>query len=96
MDLTDEQVERIARALSEPRRLQILKEIGARDEPMPCSDLLELHEVGPATISRHLRELQLAGLIKGTRVGKCMDYELQTDVMKSYLAHIAEELRLSI
>jgi ArsR family transcriptional regulator len=87
--ITDEQVERIARALAEPRRLQILRQIGACDGAMACSALVEMHDVGATTISRHVKELETAGLIKGTRKGKCMDYVLRRDVLSAYLTRLA-------
>ncbi|RYG64211.1 ArsR family transcriptional regulator [bacterium] len=87
--MTDEQMERIARALAEPRRLQILQQIGACDGAMACSALVQLHDVGAGTISRHVKELEMAGLIKGTRDGKCMDYVLRRDVLSAYLARLA-------
>lgn len=87
--MPDEQMERIAHALAEPRRLQILRQIGACDGAMACSALVQLHEVGAGTMSRHLKELETAGLIKGTRDGKCMDYVLRRDVLSAYLARLA-------
>jgi ArsR family transcriptional regulator, arsenate/arsenite/antimonite-responsive transcriptional repressor len=87
--MTDEQMERIARALSEPRRLQMLRQIGACEGAMACSALVQLHDVGAGTISRHVKELETAGLIKGTRNGKCMDYVLRRDVLSAYLARLA-------
>lgn len=88
--LTAKDHERIARALAEPRRVEILRQLGESKGVMACSALQACHEVSAATMSHHIKELENAGLVETTKDGKFMRIKLNRPVLKAYLAQLSK------
>lgn len=82
--LSERQMELIAKALAEPRRVRILQDINKFGDAMPCTALCGLHDISQATMSHHVKELENAGLIRASRNGKFMNYTLERDVLRAY------------
>ncbi|HEY5055012.1 MAG TPA: metalloregulator ArsR/SmtB family transcription factor [Acidobacteriaceae bacterium] len=88
--LNDEHLHRIARALADPRRYELLRQIGKAGDTLACEDLRGCTEVSAATVSHHMKELETAGLVESHREGKFVNYKLRRDVLEAYLAKMAK------
>jgi ArsR family transcriptional regulator len=85
--MTQEQFDAIARALADPRRFAILKQIAAQPT-LGCGALKEHDTISPATISHHLKELQEAGLVDVAREGRCANLTLRREMWDAYVAQL--------
>ena|SRR5262245_15390801 len=90
--LPDNQMRLIAKALADPRRYEILRQIGAGNGSVTCTDVRGRQPVSAATLSHHVKELETAGLITIVRKGKFADLVLQRDVLRIYLEHLGKIL----
>ena len=88
--LTEEQIHLIAKALADPRRLELLRQIGSCPESVQCAEIRGCHSVSAATLSHHMKELETAGLVRVTREGKFASYLLRRDVLKAYTEQLAK------
>lgn len=86
--LDDPQIHQIARALADPRRLDLLRRI-SRSGDASCESLRCDCPVTAATISHHMKELESAGLVESMRDGRSVRYSLRRDVLDAYLAAMA-------
>jgi ArsR family transcriptional regulator, arsenate/arsenite/antimonite-responsive transcriptional repressor len=89
MALTSKQFHRIAKALANPRRFEILQRIADCRE-MACNDLKAEIPITPATLSHHINELSDSGLIELRREGKFMHMQLRRSVWKEYLSRLGK------
>jgi len=67
----------ITKALADENRVRILLALSGRDELCVCR-LIELLQLAPSTVSKHLFILRNARLIEGRKEGRWMYYRLNT------------------
>ncbi len=76
------------KALSDPIRREILNLL--KDGEMSAGEIVEKFPVTGASISRHLSVLKEADLIRDTREGKYIIYQLNTSVLEEIMLWITE------
>ena len=76
------------RALADPIRREILDLL--RGGRMSAGEITEHFDVTAAAISRHLSVLKEADLIRDTREGKFIYYDLNASVLEEIMIWIAE------
>ncbi|MGA8939205.1 MAG: helix-turn-helix domain-containing protein [Acidobacteriaceae bacterium] len=91
-DLSEDQVQLIAKALADPRRYEILRKLSAKRCATPCSSMRDCIDISPATLSHHMKELETAGLIRSEKDGKFVNYFPQTHILRAYLDRLKSDL----
>ncbi len=76
------------RALADPRRREILNML--KDGRMAAGDIADRFSVTAASISRHLSVLKDADLVRRTREGKFLYYELNISVLEEVMLWITD------
>jgi ArsR family transcriptional regulator len=84
-----EDVGKIARAVSDPVRLEILSRIARCPEgEFACADFRTVFDLTPATISHHIKELTAVELIEARRDGKFSLYRANKARWAAYLREL--------
>ena len=81
-------LQKTLRALADPIRREILDLL--RGGRMSAGDITDHFDVTAAAISRHLSVLKDADLIRDTREGKFIYYDLNASVLEEIMIWIAE------
>ena len=76
------------KALSDPIRREILNLL--KSGRMSAGEICEHFPVTPASISRHLSVLKEADLIRDTREGKFIYYELNASVLEEIMLWVTD------
>ena len=84
---------KIAKALSDPRRFNVIQEISGRDE-ISCGGIAELFPISQATVSHHLKVLTEADLVEVRREGQHGYFSARQDVLSEYCREVKKRLQI--
>ncbi|HOU54060.1 MAG TPA: metalloregulator ArsR/SmtB family transcription factor [Myxococcota bacterium] len=85
------QVDRIAKALADSRRRDILETL-VREGVVSCGALAERFPVGQSTISHHLKILLDAGVVRVRREGQFGFFSVNQEVLGAFLRAMQDRL----
>lgn len=88
----DVRLAEIAKALSHPARIAILRELARRSECV-CGQIVELIPLAQSTVSQHLKELKEIGMIKGEIDGPRSCYCIDSQKMNELTALLGDFLQ---
>jgi ArsR family transcriptional regulator, arsenate/arsenite/antimonite-responsive transcriptional repressor len=94
MAISEDQFAKILKAISEPKRLDILHHVAKLqgEDGTPCSQVLPHIDVSQSTFSHHVCELKDAGLLIAKPEGRCVMLSVDSDLFDAF----QEKLRKSV
>lgn len=81
--MRDAEFDKIAKALADPNRRRILREI-QRERQMTCTEVCGCSTLSQPTISHHIKTLEAAGLISIRKSGQFHILTANTDVLQEF------------
>jgi ArsR family transcriptional regulator len=83
--MNQKKAEKISKALSDPNRLQILKEIKKQKECMYCVQLNDIIDLAQPSVNHHLKMLVDSEIILSEKEGRNVKYKLNNKVIDDYI-----------
>ena len=80
--------EKISKALADPNRLKILKEIKKGKDCLYCVDLNNIINLSQPSIAHHLKLLMEADLLNSDKDGRNVRYYLNNKLLDEYISFI--------
>ena len=86
--MNSKKAEKISKALADPNRLLILKEIKKQKECLYCVALNDIVDLAQPSIAHHLKLLTDTELIISEKEGRNVKYVLNNQVLDEYIAFL--------
>ena len=83
--ITSKRAEKISKALADPNRVLILKEIKKQKDCLYCVALNDIVDLAQPSIAHHLKLLMDAELILSEKDGRYVKYKLNNQVLDEYV-----------
>lgn len=79
---------KISKALADPNRLLILKEIKKQKDCLYCVDLGDIVDLAQPSIAHHLKILTDNELVTSSKEGRNVKYKINNEVLNEYIGFL--------
>ena len=90
MAMNAKMAEKISKALADPNRLAILKELKRQKNCLYCSNVADIVDLAQPSISHHLKQLTDSEIITASKEGRNVKYTLNNKVLDEYISFLEE------
>lgn len=87
--MNSKKAEKIAKALADPNRLLIIKEIRKQRDCLYCGDICDVINLAQPSISHHLKILTDTEIVLAEKEGRNVKYKLNNSVIDEYIDFLA-------
>jgi ArsR family transcriptional regulator, arsenate/arsenite/antimonite-responsive transcriptional repressor len=81
---------KISKALADPNRLAILKELKKQKNCLYCADIGDVIDLAQPSISHHLKLLTDTEIITSEKEGRNIKYKLNDKVLDEYISFLED------
>jgi ArsR family transcriptional regulator len=83
--MTSKKAEKISKALSDPNRIMIIKEIKNKNSALYCCDIHEVIDLAQPSICHHLKMLTDTEILLSEKEGRNVKYTLNNQMLDQYI-----------
>lgn len=86
--MNSKKAEKISKALADPNRLLILREIKKQKDCLYCVALNEIIDLAQPSIAHHLKLLTDTEIVTSSKEGRNVKYKINNQVLDEYIAFL--------
>jgi ArsR family transcriptional regulator, arsenate/arsenite/antimonite-responsive transcriptional repressor len=90
--MNQKEAQKISKALSDPNRIKIIKEIKKKNDALYCCDINDVIDLAQPSICHHLKMLTDTEILLSEKEGRNVKYTLNNKVLDEYI-HFLESLK---
>ncbi len=90
--MNPKEAQKISKALADPNRIRIIKEVKRKDDVLYCCDIGDVIDLAQPSICHHLKQLTDTEILLSEKEGRNVKYTLNNKILDEYI-HFVQSLK---